>query len=110
MSNDFVKGIQHCPGLCCMFVVKYSSETFQESNHFCIVWPEESTPLVPLAHISHLLAVISRRALIASGLHCRIALEINIFLFLVYFFYLPVFLYALNSWERMNIHIYMVCC
>lgn len=50
-------------------------------------------------------AVISRRGLIASGLRCRIALEINIFLFLVYFFYLPVFLYALGSRERMNRYI-----
>lgn len=55
MSNDFVNGIWHRPGLCCLFVVKYSAETFRGSNHFGIVWPEESTPLVPLAHISHLL-------------------------------------------------------
>lgn len=37
MSNEFVNRIWQHPGLCWVFVVRYSSETLWESNHFCIV-------------------------------------------------------------------------
>lgn len=75
----------------------------KQSLRHCLAWgihPSRSSS----SHLSPA-AVISRRGLIASGLRCRIALAITMFLFLVYFFYLPVFLYALDSRERMNRYI-----
>lgn len=67
------------------------------------------SPLASLAHSSHLLAVILRRALIVSGLSCRIALQIYIYIFpFSIFSFFQFFYFDSREWKTYKFTLYFI--